>query len=152
MENSPEEYQSPEFYIQYGPEKFTCTPETCSGWIHGDDPDHDHLFITYIENGEEKGLYGFRNSLENFDDLIEFMQLNDYVVNFQEETSEFDLKVYNEYMEKRSKRIAEETAKLLAQQKLAELETEKLNPRKERIVSFFKWLMDNDALDVEFPD
>ena len=99
-EIQPENYN---IYITFGQTTYECTPDNTSVYTHeGDDKDYDHIFLVESTDPEEAeaGVAFFRETISNFDDVIELMRQRNYSFVEKETVSNFDREMYHAYFGK----------------------------------------------------
>ena len=93
MENEPRE--QPNFKIDNFGEILDCTPENTYAYLY-EDPDHDHIY--FVKEETDDGLFGyhiFRHSIKNFDNLISFMDSNEFTIFADKDFTEDDQRAFD---------------------------------------------------------
>lgn len=113
--------QEPAMFLEIQGVKVELTPSNTAAYVHEEEPQFDHLF--YASDGGYLRVY--RQVLHNFDDVVAFMEGNDYEV------------VYDVFAQPKEKEAYFETYGY------PELPTREITQREERKLKFAKYLMDN---------
>lgn len=91
-EQSEQDPQNIGFEVDLGGTKFRMTPENTGAFLHEYEPQFDHLF--YTDNGGY--LYLFRQKIDDFDAVVEFMRDRDYQIEEAESATVQDREQYFE--------------------------------------------------------
>lgn len=133
--NEHEPRQDPEVTISFGETEYSCTPENTSIYTHGAlHRDYDHIFLVQNDNPDEEqaGVAFFRETIENFDEVMDMMHQRNFSFVDKEVVSNFDKEMYQAYFGR--------------DPKPAELPTSPLTPRQEKMVSFLAYALEHDQL------
>jgi len=99
MEKQPNKEYQPLFYMQtLDGEQLGCSTANTFAFLH-DDPKYDHIFYLVEADAEDEHDYGhyfWRNSIPEFDKLVEFMDTNGFYVEIGNDPAEVDVHQYLE--------------------------------------------------------
>lgn len=130
MENEPKRIV---FTLEAFGKEHECTPDNTLAIVH-DDPHAAYNCIVHEPEGQEPFVI-FKESMSNFDDVLEYMTEHAYPVTLQK-TVAYTLKGL--YLDAFGRDPYHK-----------EVELKRLTPRQERLVSFLVYLLDKDHLTPE---
>src|SRR5665213_2288944 len=88
-------------------EEMLCSKSNTTAFLHSDFPEGDHLWVVTQDDPEQdaQGKYCFRPQLDNFDEVVGWMETTGFLVIKSDKPSPNDLKAYEEYKEARAERL-----------------------------------------------
>lgn len=128
MERQPE----PDFRFNLDGEVFESRPDNTIVFLHNDtEEQYDHVFL-YNPNEEEvtEGYYIFRQSFENFDDVVEEMMERNYTVVHYDESKLNDRLAYFRLFP-------------------PDYKPKEITPRMEKHIAFWGYLLSKDLVTPE---
>ena len=128
MENDPSKIK---IIIETGGVNYELTPDNTVGSIHQEE-NETYDYILHVTDAGDPFIF-FRESMSNFDDVIEFMLHNKYMVNLENDvkdlTKDFYLRTYGRDPSHKT-----------------HLTERELTPRQEKLVDFLAYILEKDHL------